>query len=152
MLRVKGVRISQMARKNCQGSSECPSGKVSTLVALRGGIELPPEASRRVIALPHDSAIELVLLVGRLFARRLFDLLLLTEVTNFIGADPPALNRERGSGRDQIRDSCPPTPRQCRQKETLDATVGRECSDAVLLTSVGKPTFPPFPSPKPLSI
>jgi hypothetical protein len=30
-----------------------------------------------VIALPHDSAIELVLLVGRLFARMLFDLLLL---------------------------------------------------------------------------
>jgi len=77
MLPVKGGRISQMARENCQGSSECPSAKANTLVALRGGIELPSEESRSAIALPHDSAIELVLLVGRLFARMLFDLLLL---------------------------------------------------------------------------
>lgn len=58
MLPVKGGRISQMARENCQGSSECPSAKANTLVALRGGIELPPEESRGAIALPHDSAIE----------------------------------------------------------------------------------------------
>jgi hypothetical protein len=32
------------------------------------------------------------------------------------------------------------------QKETQDATVGRECSDAVLLTSVGKPPSRVFPA------
>lgn len=66
MLRVKGVRISQMAREICQRSSECPSATANTLVALRGRIDLPSEESRSVTAAPHDSAIELVLLGGRL--------------------------------------------------------------------------------------
>ena len=76
MLPIKGGRISQMARENCQGSSECPSAIADTLVALRGGIELPSEESRSAIALPQDSAIE-PSAFGWPFARVPFDLLLL---------------------------------------------------------------------------
>ena len=77
MLPVKGGRISQMARENCQGSSECPSAKANTLVALRGGIDLPSEESRSAMALPHDSAIEPGAFGWAPFARVPFDLLLL---------------------------------------------------------------------------
>jgi len=77
MLPVKGGRISQMARENCQGSSECPSAIADTLVALRGGIELPSEESRSAIALPQDSAIEPSAFGWAHFARVPFDLLLL---------------------------------------------------------------------------
>ena len=74
---VKGGRISQMARENCQGSAECPFAKANPLVALRGGIELPPEESRSVIASPHDFAIEPGAFGWAPFARVPFDLLLL---------------------------------------------------------------------------
>jgi hypothetical protein len=77
MLPVKGGRISQMARENCQGSSECPSAKANTLVALRGGVELPSEESRSAITLPQDSAIEPGAFGWAPFARVRFDLLLL---------------------------------------------------------------------------
>ena len=77
MLPVKGGRISQMARENCQGSSECPSAKANTLVARRGGIGLPSEESRSAIGLPHDSAIEPGAFGWAPSARVPFDLLLL---------------------------------------------------------------------------
>ena len=74
---VKGGRISQMARENCQGSLECPFANPNPLGALRGGIELPSEESRSVIASPHDFAIEPGAFGWAPFARVPFDLLLL---------------------------------------------------------------------------
>jgi hypothetical protein len=54
-----------------------PIREANTLVALRGGIELPSEESWSAIALPHDSAIEPGAFGWAPFARVPFDLLLL---------------------------------------------------------------------------
>jgi hypothetical protein len=77
MLPMKGGRISQLARENCQGSSECPSAKANTLVALRGGTELPsgsPGVRSRYL---RTLSSEPVAFGGAPFARVPFDLLLL---------------------------------------------------------------------------